>query len=90
MGVPPEKISGFKYEIFNYIEKERPHIIRKIENGEFDEKVKEEIIKISLGIFKYFSWRWKIGGDKQMKNAKEIKSRIKSIHDTRKITTPCT
>lgn len=54
MGVPPEKISGFKYGLLNYIEKEGSHIIRKIENGEFDEKVKEEIIKISqeyLNIF---------------------------------------
>lgn len=46
-GISPEKIGEFKHGFLSYIEKQAPHIIRKIETGEFGEEIKEEIVRFA-------------------------------------------
>ncbi|NLE02614.1 MAG: hypothetical protein GX640_22345, partial [Fibrobacter sp.] len=46
-GIPPAEIKGFKYGLISYIEQQAPYIIRKIETGEFNEEIKEDIVRLA-------------------------------------------
>ncbi|NLB81422.1 MAG: F0F1 ATP synthase subunit alpha [Clostridiaceae bacterium] len=46
-GISPEEIQKFKYGILRFIEQHAPHIYSAVENGEFTDTIKEDILRFA-------------------------------------------
>jgi len=58
--IPSEEIKEFKFKMLQYIEEQAPHIIKELESNNFNDKIKEDIVKFAREYLKQYV----SGGDK--------------------------